>query len=256
MSKHRPTTKEEHVNYCLRKLGDGILEINVTPDQIEDCVQESLQYFRDHHPDANFRSYLPHQITDSDASNGYIQLNNPDVDVISVFPIDHSGISSGIFGLKYQIFLQDIVGNSGYADIAYYEQMQQYLSLLDMKLSGTVQIQYSKQQDKLFLLGEKGTNDLIPGKYLMIEVAIDESDSDNSTTTRHSIWNHEFLKEYTTLLIKKMWGTNLSKFEGITLPGGITLNGKDMKDEAKEEIEKLMEKFRSEQEVPPSFFVG
>jgi hypothetical protein len=136
-------------------------------------------------------------------------------------------------------------------DLAYYEQMQQYLSLIDMKLNGHPLVQFSRHQNKLYIHGEKETKDLVEGDYLVAEVfEIVEP------TTHTSVFNDMWLKQYTTALIKRQWGANLIKFEGMQLPGGVTINGRQIFEDAMAEIERLREVIRLEHEMPADFFVG
>jgi hypothetical protein len=148
--------------------------------------------------------------------------------------------------------LNDIADLSNYAgDMAYYEQMQQYLSLLDMKLSGTPQVQFSRKENRLYIFGDFADQDIQAGDYIVAEV-YQIIDPEVAT----SIYNDKFIKNYTTQLIKQQWGQNLIKFEGMQLPGGVTLNGRQFYDDATAELEKLLETMRMENELPPDFFVG
>tara|TARA_B100000029_G_C17279187_1_gene852824 strand:- start:319 stop:768 length:450 start_codon:yes stop_codon:yes gene_type:complete len=148
--------------------------------------------------------------------------------------------------------LNDIADLQNFAgDLSYYEQMQQYLSLLDMKLNGTPQVSFSRMQNRLYIFGDFGDKDIKAGEYVIAEVYT-TIDPDTHT----AIYNDKWLKEYTTALIKQQWGTNLVKFEGMQLPGGVTLNGRQIFDDASNEIEKLRENLRLEHELPIDFQVG
>jgi hypothetical protein len=136
-------------------------------------------------------------------------------------------------------------------DLAYYEQMQQYLSLLDMKLNGHPQVQFSRRENRLYIFGDWADGDIKAGDYLVAEVY--QILDPNSTT---SIYNDMWLKEYTTALIKQQWGQNLIKFEGMQLPGGVIINGRQLYDDATSELERLRESIRLEHEMPADFFVG
>jgi len=248
-----PTSRATLIEYCKRRLGDPVIEINVDEDQLEDRVDEALQYYQEYHSDATIRTYLKHQITASDVSNEYITLSNDIIFVSKLFPISSSFNSSyNFFDIKYQMMLNDIADLQNFAgDLAYYEQMQQYLSLLDMKLNGTPQVQFSRKQNRLYIFGDFADEDIKAGEYIIAEVY---SIVDPETYT--SIYNDMWLKEYTTSLIKQQWGQNLIKFEGMQLPGGVTLNGRQIYDDATGEIERLRENLRLEHELPPDFFVG
>ena len=248
-----PTSRATLIEYCKRRLGDPVIEINVDEDQLEDRVDEALQYYQEYHSDATVRTYLKHQVTSTDVTNEYIPISSDIIFVSKLFPISSSFNSSyNFFDIKYQMMLNDIADLQNFAgDLAYYEQMQQYLSLLDMKLNGTPQVQFSRKQNRLYIFGDFADEDIKAGEYIIAEVY---SIVDPETYT--SIYNDMWLKEYTTSLIKQQWGQNLIKFEGMQLPGGVTLNGRQIYDDATGEIERLRENLRLEHELPPDFFVG
>jgi len=247
------TSRTELIEWCKRRLGYPVLEINVDEDQIEDRIDEALQYYQEYHSDATIRTFLKHQVSASDISNGYIPISADIIQVTKMFPMSSSfGTSFNFFDIKYQMMLNDIADLQNFAgDLAYYEQMQQYLSLLDMKLNGMPQIVFSRHQDRLYVHGDFVDNDVKPGEYIIAEVY---SVLDPETYT--SIYDDMWLKEYSTALIKMQWGQNLIKFEGVQLPGGVTFNGRQMFDDANQEIQNLRERIRDEFELPAQFFVG
>jgi len=248
-----PTSRATLIEYCKRRLGDPVIEINVDEDQLEDRVDEALQYYQEYHSDATVRTYLKHQITSTDVTNEYIPISSDIIFVSKLFPISSSFNSSyNFFDIKYQMMLNDIADLQNFAgDLAYYEQMQQYLSMLDMKLNGTPQVQFSRRQNRLYIFGDFADEDIKAGEYIIAEVyqIVDPE-------THTSVYNDMWIKEYTTSLIKQQWGQNLIKFEGMQLPGGVTLNGRQIYDDATNEIAQLRENLRLEQELPPDFFVG
>jgi hypothetical protein len=248
-----PNSRDTLIDYCKRRLGDPVLEINVDEDQIEDRIDEALQYYQEYHSDATTRTYLKHQITSSDVSNEYIPISSDILYVSKVFPLSSSFNSSfNFFDIKYQMMLNDIADLQNFAgDLAYYEQMQQYLSILDMKLNGHPQTTWSRHQDRLYIFGDFADEDIKVGEYIVAEVytLIDPD-------THTSIYNDMWLKEYATALIKQQWGMNLIKFEGVQLPGGVVLNGRQLYDDATAEIETLRQRIRDEFEFPADFFVG
>lgn len=248
-----PNSRSTLIDYCKRRLGDPVIEINVDEDQLEDRVDEALQYYQEYHSDATVRTYLKHQVTNTDVTNEYISLSSNIIFVSKLFPLSSSFNSSfNFFDIKYQMMLNDIADLMNFAgDLAYYEQMQQYLSLLDNKLNGHPQTQFARRQDRLYIFGDFADKDIQAGDYLVAEVyTIVNPD------THTSVYNDMFVKEYTTALIKQQWGMNLIKFEGMQLPGGVILNGRQLYDDATAEIERLRESMRLEQELPPDFFVG
>jgi len=248
-----PSSRETLIEYCLRRLGDPVIEINVDPDQLEDRVDEALQYYQEFHSDATVKTYLKHQVTASDVSNEYISVSDSVIFVKKLFPISSSFNNSiNFFDIKYQMMLNDIADLQNFAgDLAYYDQMQQYLSLLDMKLNGTPQVNFSRRQGRLYIHGDFQDKDIQADDYIVAEV-LQIVDPETHT----SVYNDKWLKSYTTALIKRQWGANLIKFEGMQLPGGVQLNGRQIFEDALNDIERLEEKIRLEQELPVDFFVG
>lgn len=246
-------TRDQLIDYCKRRLGDPVIEINVDYQQLEDRVDEALQYYQEYHSDATVRTFLKHQITAEDVTNEYISLDSSIVFVTKLFPLS-SNFNSGrnFFDIKYQMMLNDMADLIHFAgDLAYYEQMQQYLSLLDMKLNGHPQVQFSRRQNRLYIFGDFADNDIKEDDYIIAEIY-----QIINPETHTSVYDDMWLKEYTTSLIKQQWGMNLIKFEGMQLPGGVTLNGRQIYDDATQEIDRLRETIRLEHEMPVDFFVG
>ena len=248
-----PTSRDTLIDYCKRQLGDPVLEINVDEDQIEDRIDEALQYYQEYHSDATIRTYLKHLVTATDVSNEYIPIASNILYISRLFPISSSFNSSfNFFDIKYQMMLNDVADIQNFAgDLAYYEQMQQYLSILDMKLNGHPQTTFARHQDRLYIHGEFKDGDIKEGEYIVAEVYT-VLDPDSHT----SIYNDLWLKEYATALIKRQWGMNLLKFDGVQLPGGVLLNGRQLYDDATADIDRLRERIRSEFELPADFFMG
>jgi hypothetical protein len=248
-----PSTRQGLIDYSLRRLGDPVIEINVDPDQLEDRVDEALQYWQEYHSDATYRTYVSHLVTQTDVDREYIEVTADTLNVTRVFYISSSFNNSvNFFDIKYQMMLNDIADLQNFAgDLAYYEQMNQYLSMLDMKLNGYPQVTYSRHMNRLYVHGDFADQDVKAGEYIVYEAY---KTVDSSTHTK--VWNDLWLKEYTTALIKQQWGANLIKFEGMQLPGGVTLNGRQIYDDATNEIERLREKIRLDFEMPADFFVG
>jgi len=248
-----PTTRAELIEYCKRRLGDPVIEINVDDDQVEDRVDEALQYYQEFHSDATVRTFLKHLVTAADVTNKYIPISSDVIFVSRLFPMTSSFAGGhNFFGMKYQMMLNNIHDLQTFAgDLAYYEQLNQYLSTLDFQLNGTPQVTFQRHADRLHIHGDFQDDAIVEGAYLVAEV-FQTVDPDQYT----SVYNDMWLKEYTTSLIKEQWGQNLIKFEGMQLPGGVTINGRQIYDDAKGEIEQLRERIRLEQELPADFFVG
>jgi len=252
MSTNHPDTRDDLISYCKRKLGEPVLEVNVALEQVEDRIDDALEYYQEFHSDATIRTYLKHLVTESDVTNGYIPISSDVIFVQRLFPVNSASGVNDWSGIKYQIMLND-VGNLGnfMSELVYYEQMQQHMSLLDMKINGTPQVSFSRRQNRLVIHGEFGAGDIKAGDYIIAQVV-----QIINPETHTSIYNDMWLKEYATALIKRQWGANLIKFEGMQLPGGVILNGRQIYEDATVDIEKLEERIRLEQELPVDFFVG
>jgi len=248
-----PNSRATLIDYCKRKLGEPVIEVNVDEDQVDDRIDEALDYYREYHSDATVKTYLKHLVTPTDVANQYITLSTDIIYVTKLFPITSTFANSrNFFDIKYQIMLNDMHNLAGFVgDLAYYEQMQQYLSLLETKLNGVPQVQFSRRQNRLYIFGDFADEDIKEGDYIVAEVY--ETINPEAHT---AIYNDKWLKAYSTSLIKQQWGQNLIKFDGMQLPGGVTLNGRQMYDDATGELEKLKEDIRLENEMPPDFFVG
>jgi hypothetical protein len=248
-----PTSRDSLIEYCLRRLGAPVIEINVDPDQIEDKVDDALSKYADYHSEGTLRTYLAHQITSTDVTNQYITLDPKIIYVTRMFPISSGlGTSRGMFDIKYQMMLNDITSMYNYiGDLAYHEQINQYVSLIDFQLNGTPQIRFSRRQNRLYLDGDFVDGDVKAGDYVVAEVM---AKIDPATFT--AVWNDTFMKDYTTALIKQQWGANMMKFEGMQLPGGITLNGYQYFQDASADIERILDEMRLVHELPIDFYIG
>jgi len=247
-----PSTRQTHIDYCLRRLGDPVIEINVDDDQLEDRVDESLEYFREYHSEALQRTFLKHLVTATDVTNEFITIDSAITQVTKLFSIQTGTSTTNFFDIKYQMMLNDMTDIHGtMGNLAYYDMMQQYLGTIDMMLNGNPQTTFVRKQNRLYIHGDFADGDIVAGKYLVAEVYKEINDSDYTT-----VWNDLWLKEYTTALFKQQWGQNLIKFDGMVLPGGVTLNGRQIYDDASQDITNLRERIRLEHEMPADFFIG
>lgn len=252
MSANHPSTRDQLIEYCLRKLGQPVIEVNVAQEQLEDRIDDALEYFQEFNSDATLRTFLKHLVTSTDVTNKYIPVDSSIHIVKKLFPVITSGNSMNFFDVKYQMMLNDVADMGSFiGDLMYYDQMQQHLSLIDQKLNGIPQVNFSRMQNRLHIHGEWSDGDIEVGDYLVMEV-FQIIDPDTHT----NVYNDRFLKEYATALIKKQWGSNLIKFEGMVMPGGVMLNGRQIYDDAVAEISELEEKVRLEHEMPADFFMG
>ena len=246
-------SRDTLADYCKRNLGEPVIEVNIDEDQVSDRIDEALEIFQEFHSDATHRTYLKHQVTQDDLNNNFITVPDSVHIVSRLLPLSNSiNSSTNMFSVKYQMMLNDIADLQNFAgDLAYYNQMQQYLNLIDMQLNGKPLVQFSRHQHRLHILGDLNDGDIKKDEFIILEVyqIIDP----NSFT---SVFNDKFVKEYTTQLFKRQWGTNLIKFEGMQLPGGVQLNGRQLYDDAVQELQRLREEIRLEHEMPPDFFMG
>lgn len=248
----RPNTRQELIDYCLRRLGSPVLEINVDDDQIEDRVDDALIKYQEFHSDATVRVFLKHEMTADDITNKFIPISADIPYVERVFPINPTYSNVNMFDIRYQMMLNSLGDFMQFAGgMSYYYQLEQYLDFLDMLLTGNPIVTFSRRQQRLYLHGNIEDGDLKEGDFLIMEVLqiVDEN-------TYGTVWNDTFLKDYTTALIKRQWGANMIKFEGMQLPGGVTLNGRQYYDDATSDLERLEEKMRMEYEAPVDFFMG
>lgn len=253
------TNRDDLIDYCLRALGHPVVEVNIDEEQLDDRIDEALQWFREHHPDGSKRFYLKHQLTQEDIDNQHVDFAD-DLDltaVVRMIPMTFNNAHSGWFSDAWQVMaytITDFTRGSGIVgDLAYYEQMQQNLSLIDMKLGGTPQITFDRQYNRINLHISK--TKLSVGDYVVFEV-YGIRNPDDSVNEYNSLWNHKFVKEYSTALIKRQWGMNLVKFDGMVLPGGVTVNARQIYEDALQDIERIMTKFREEEDEGPIFFMG
>ena len=253
------SNRNDFRDYVLRRLGYPVIEINVDDDQIEDRIDDGLQLFREYAADGQLRVFQPVLITQAMVDAKSIDLNaalpavaNRILDVVKVFMIGDSTSNVNFFDIKYQMRLNDLADlATGVGDLAYSEPLAQYVSMIDLKLTGQPQIQFSRHSGTLNIAGDlRDGGDIKVGDYIMLEMFVEEAESVGG------VYNNLFMKNYVTAILKKQWGENISKFEGMTLPGGVTLNGRQLIDDAKEEIEREIEKLRNEYDNPPNFFVG
>jgi hypothetical protein len=246
-----PTSRQGLIDYALRRLGAPVIEINVDEDQIEDRIDDALQFYQEYHSDATMRIYLKHELTAQDITNRYISLNDNILYVKRIFPFVGDSSNINMFSVKYQMHMNDLYDLSYIGDLLYYEMVQQYMSLLDMKLNGQSEFsRFNRHMNELHL-DIDWESDVKAGDYVIVECM---RIVDPSTYT--DVYNDMFLKQYATALIKQQWGANLIKFEGMQMPGGITINARQIFEDANLELEKIREQMQLNYEMPPDFYVG
>lgn len=243
------TSRQELKDYCLRKLGAPVVEINIDDDQIEDRIDDAFQFYREYHYDAVEKVYLNYQFTAEDLENRYIPLPDTVVGVERIFPFSNRTTGVNIFDIRYQILINDMYSLMS-TDIIYYAQVRQQLELINQVLVGTKPIRFNRHMNRLYIDMDWKANATV-GDYIVVE---GWRILDPSTYT--DVYNDMFLKRYATALIKRQWGTNIKKFSGVQLPGGVTLNGDTIYQEAEEEIKVIESEIQSKFELPVDFFTG
>ena len=245
------TSRSEFKEYCLRKLGKPVIQINIADEQVDDRVDDAFEHYRDYHYDAVEKVYLKHQVTQDNITNGYIELNDAIVGVKRVLPLfdKTDGYSKSFFEVRYKMHLNEIYDLKS-MELLTYELTQSHLQLVNDMITGRVPIRFNRHQNRLFL-DIDWEESLDVDEYLIVEV-YRVLDPDTYT----DVWNDRWLKRYATALIKKQWGENLSKYEGIQMPGGMTFSGTRILDEANQEITQLEEEMSTNYELPVDFLVG
>ena len=244
-----PSSRTEFKEYCLRKLGKPVIEINVDDDQVDDRIDEALKFYWDYHFDGSEMTYYKHQITDQNKADKYITLPENIIGAVQVFPIGDPTINSqDLFNIRYQIALNDLYTLTSVSMVPYYLAMT-HLGVISEMLVGQPLIRYSRHKDRLYV--DIDWNKVVTGNYLLVQ-AYQVIDPDEFTDA----WGDRWLAKYATALIKKQWGSNLTKFTGMVLPGGVTFNGEKIYDDASQELDKLEAEMINGYSLPIMDFVG
>ena len=268
-----PTTKATFKSYCLRALGFGVIDINVSDDQADDRIDEALQYFAQYHYDGIEKMYLKYQVTAADITrastnttttatdtidstvtasfgegNGFIPMPPAVVSVLNIFPFDDQA-TNNMFDIRFQLRLNDLYDFSS-TSIIQYQMTMQHLDYLSHILVGEKPVRFNQHQNRLYI-DMDWSNDISVGEYLIIECY---RKIDPASYT--DIFDDIYLKRYATALIKRQWGANLSKFSGVAMLGGVTMNGETIYTQAQEELERLEEQIQLSFETPIDYMVG
>jgi len=283
----KPASREELTNYCLRQLGEPVVEVNVADEQIEDLIDDGIQYFQERHFDGVERMYLKYKLTEDDINRGqatnetgssntlgitttsgisttvsgmsdmtnsfyetsnFIQVPDSVIGIEKIFKFDSSTISGGMFSIKYQLFLNDLYQFNS-VNLLQYSMTKTYLEDIDFLLTTDKQLRFNKRQGRLYIDMDWGSE--TKDTYLIIDCY---RILDPNTFT--GVYNDSFLKKYVTALIKRQWGQNLLKFRGTRLPGGVELNGRELYEDAQREIDDIKQRMTQEYELPPYDFIG
>lgn len=243
-----PSTRDELKDWCLRKLGHPVIQINIDDDQLDDRVDEALQYFREFHFDGVERTYVKHQMTDTDIGNEYVTIPDEITGVTRVFT-PYQGSTRNMFDIKYQLFLNDLPSLSS-LDLSNYYIIRSHLSLMDMLINGDFPIRFNKHTHKLYIDWDWQV-DTLAGNYIVMEAfAVVDPEA------YVDVYNDRMFKDLATAMIKKQWGSNLKKFTGMQLPGGVQMSGQQIFDEAAQEESDIKQTIRDTFEEPPEFIVG
>lgn len=246
-------SREDFKQYCLRRLGSPVITINVSDEQVEDRIDDAIQFWLQYHYDASERLYLLHTVTQTDIDNKYITLDSSIIAIARVI-LASSGNMSGdqnIFGLEYQFKLNQLY-NFNTTTFLGYDMVMMNLEMIDYILRSEPGAQFNRHQQRITIPGAEWATQFIADASKIIIECYKALDMDTFTDA----WNDMFLKRYATALIQLQWGENISKFENVQLPGGITMNGQSIYDRAKEEIQKLEEEMSLKWEEPPFFLIG
>ena len=246
-----PNSRDTLIDYCLRALGHPVIEINIDDDQVSDRVDEALQFYQHYHADAIEKVFLKHEVTQTDIDNGYLSINSLVTEVIRVLPIRDTFSSNNLFDIKYQMHLNDMFSLGYMGSLLEYSMAQEYLSTLDILIDSDSKFaQFDKHRNRVEI-HMKWDEEVSVGDFIVVE-AMRIIDPETFT----EVYNDYYLKKYLTALLKRQWGANLLKFEGMQMPGGVTFNGRQLFDDANEELQRLEEEVRLNWEEPVDFYTG
>jgi len=243
-----PTTKPQFAEYCLRTLGKPVIEINVDDDQIDDRIDEALKYYWDYHFDGTEKIYYKYQITDNDKTNKYITMPENIIGAVNLFPIGQGLNTNNLFNIRYQISLNDLYTWTSVSMVPYYMALT-HIQFLEQMLVGQQPIRYNRNVNRLHI--DMDWNVVSQGDYIIVEAY---QIVDPATYT--DVWKDRWLARYATCLIKQQWGTNLKKFSGMQLPGGLTFNGQTIYNEATKERQDLEQEMISSYSLPVTDMIG
>lgn len=222
-----PTTKNEFKEYCLRKLGKPVIEINVDDDQVDDRVDEAIRYYWDYHFDGAEKVYYKYRITNQDKTNRYVTMPDNIIGVINMFPVGQALNTNNLFNIRYQIALNDLYTLTSVSMVPYYMALQ-HVQFLEQMLVGQQPLRYNRIMNKCYI--DMDWDILDAGDYIILEAyqVIDPE-------VYPKAYGERWLQNYASCLIKQQWGANLTKFTGMTLPGGIKFNGEKIYNDASAE---------------------
>jgi len=244
----QPTTRAEFKEWCLRKLGKPVIEINVDDDQVDDRVDESLSYYWDYHFDGAEKTFLKRALTSDDISNKYIDVAENIIGVVNLFDIGDALSVNNLFNIRYQFALNDMYDMSNYR-LQEYMMAMQHIQFIEEMLVGKQPIRYNRHINRLYI-------DMDWGRVNVGDYIIAECYQIVDPTVYADVYKDRWLQNYTTAKIKYQWGSNLTKFNGMQLPGGVTFNGEQILQDARDEIQRLEEDMITSYSLPVHDMVG
>ena len=246
----RVQSREQLKDYCLRRLGFPVIEINVTDEQIEDRISDAFQIYTDYHFDAVESLYWKHEITQEDVDNRYLTVDDGIISIVRIFPLSSTWTKSYMWDIRYQLRLHELWDFTS-VNMLNYTITMQHLRNLELLFTGEVPIRYQRHTNKLYLDLAWGTTELPVGTTVVME-AYKMINPDEYT----KVYDDRFIKEMSTALIRRQYGENLRKFGNVSLPGGIVLNGEAIYSQAVQEIKQLESAIQDRYEMPVQFFIG
>jgi len=243
-----PTDRPSFVEYCLRRLGKPVIEINVDDDQVDDRVDDALKYFWDYHYDGTDKTYYKYQVTAQDKVNRYITMPDNIIGVVNIYPIGQNLSTNNLFNIRYQIALNDLYDLTATTMVPYYLAMQN-IQFLEQMLVGQQPLRYNRHSSILYV--DMDWTAINVGEYMIIEAyqVIDPN-------VYSKAWGDRWLCRYATALIKKQWGENLIKYRDVALPGGMKFNAEKIYDEATKEIDALEHEMINDYSLPLADMIG
>ena len=278
----QPSSREGLIDYAKRQLGFPVLEINVADEQFQDLLDDAIQIYQERHYDGIARMYLKYKITQDDIdrgqargwdstlgistttttstvglsttfdleeNNNYIQMPPSVIGVNNIFKVRSDTVYDGLFNIRYQLFLNDLYA-FGSIDLLQYSMVQTKLEDITFLLNPNVRYRFNIRQDRLYIDVDWAAAVNVDDYFVIDCFRI--LDPDDFTR----VYNDPFLKRYFTALCKKQWGMNLIKFQGVQLPGGIQLNGRQIYDDGVKELDEIRAKMSSDYEMPPLDMIG
>jgi len=243
-----PTTKDQFKEYCLRALGKPVIEINVDDDQVDDRIDDALKYYWDYHFDGSEKTYYKYQITDADKANKYITMPENIIGAVNLFPIGQGLNTNNLFNIRYQIALNDLYTLTSVSMVPYYMALT-HIQFLEQMLVGQQPIRYNRNVNRLHI--DMDWQIINTGDFIVVEAyqIVDPA-------TYVDVWKDRWLIRYATCLIKQQWGANLTKFVGMTLPGGIKFNGEKLYNDATSERAELEKEMIYSYSLPVTDMIG